>query len=462
MLIFLLIGFSLGKIPEEDGVLVLDAETFPSALQKAPKLMVEFYAPWCEHCKKLAPEYSKAAIELRKHKIRFGKVDGDSHRDLVEKYKIKGYPTLIYFVDGVPFEYNGIPTAEGIIDWVQKRQEKKVHLLNSTDSIEDISSSIPILCIYFGSSSSNERSVFEFAAYNVQGVAFYETPHTVHADQYLITSPQILGFRNGVLEKYEGAFSTVDLSKFLEGLKPAKVHDFNDDTAKKIFDYQSKSFFLLIDENDLELHENTLRSLAEEYKTEFIFTSADLAKPGNPTKLAGALGIQAQEMPLAVIVDFDNAFNKYKKSATDLEELRKFIEDYKEKKLEPYLKSQEIPQEEYENSVRVIVGKNHNDVINDIEKDVLVLYCTHDYPKCIEFMPMYERLAKDTKRWEGFLPCKMDLAFNEAIGVRPRFLPHIVLYTKDDKEGMIYSGEFTKGAVKNFLRGIIRKESSDL
>jgi protein disulfide-isomerase A1 len=50
---------------EDDDVIVLDSTNFKQAIESHYTLMVEFYAPWCTHCKTLAPEYSQAARILK-------------------------------------------------------------------------------------------------------------------------------------------------------------------------------------------------------------------------------------------------------------------------------------------------------------------------------------------------------------------------------------------------------------
>jgi len=104
-------------------VIVLDPDNFDANVGGDQPAFVEFYAPWCGHCKSLAPEYEVLATSFKGQPVKIANVDADKHRDLGSRFGVSGFPTLKFFPAGSKEaeDYQGGRTAKDITDFINSK-----------------------------------------------------------------------------------------------------------------------------------------------------------------------------------------------------------------------------------------------------------------------------------------------------------------------------------------------------
>lgn len=130
----------------QSAVIDLTPSNFDDVVLKSGKpTLVEFFAPWCGHCKQLAPVWEELAdaFAFAKDKIQIAKVDADAERSLGKRFDVQGFPTLKYF-DGKsdkPEEYNKGRTFDDLTAFITEKvgvkAKKKLELPSSVVMLTD-------------------------------------------------------------------------------------------------------------------------------------------------------------------------------------------------------------------------------------------------------------------------------------------------------------------------------------
>merc|ERR1712128_133452 len=125
-----------------NAVKVAVAKNFDELVVNSEKdILVEFYAPWCGHCKKLTPIFEELGEKMADEAVEIVKMDATAN-DVPPSYDVKGFPTLFWIpkTSKKPVAYNGGRELDDFVKYIaenasdelkgysRKGKEKKVEL----------------------------------------------------------------------------------------------------------------------------------------------------------------------------------------------------------------------------------------------------------------------------------------------------------------------------------------------
>jgi protein disulfide-isomerase A1 len=238
----------------EDGVLVLGDSNFDEAIAKYDYLLVEFYAPWCGHCKKLTPEYAAAAQKLAAlDPPRYlAKVDATEHKEVAERHDVKGFPTLVFYNQGTKSEYTGGRTEDTIVSWITKKTGPPSTEVDCATMVTKTSED-KLALSYFGESAGALWDAFFGAAKDPvigEKYSFYHTADVACGEKFDLSGSGVAlsrRFDDSPLQ-YSGDQTTEALVNWGTSSSVPILITFSDDYVEPIFQAGNPAIILFTEE----------------------------------------------------------------------------------------------------------------------------------------------------------------------------------------------------------------------
>jgi protein disulfide-isomerase A1 len=444
---------------DESDVVVLTTDAFDEVLSDAPLALVEFYAPWCGHCKHLVPEWAKAATEL-KGKVPVCKVDATIEQELANKFGVRGYPTIKVFRNGeVAGDYQGPRTASGIVDYANRQLQPAVTELETEEEAKEFSSKDKVVVVGFvdEDDSASEKTFAEVASLLRDDFSFGVVDDDAVAKSFDVDElPSVVMFKNSDKEQleFEGDFTKDAISAWVRGNSLPLVDEIGPQNYKAYVDTNLPMalVFVKLGASYFEDVLDTAREVAKNFRgrVNFVYVDAD-----KYIQQAQKVGLSGKVIP-SFAIDYVTENKHYAFSEEDeLEtaDLVAFVNGVLDGSVAQTIKSEEIP-EDNDGPVKVLVAKQFDEIVNDPTKDVFVEFYAPWCGHCKKLEPIFEELGESFGESKSIVIAKMDATANDVPGgkVNIRGFPTLVFFPANGKDApLTYEGDRTLEALREYV-----------
>uniref|UniRef100_A0A7E5A0H4 Protein disulfide-isomerase n=1 Tax=Panagrellus redivivus TaxID=6233 RepID=A0A7E5A0H4_PANRE len=420
--------------PPPEEVVTLTTETFDEFIGDKPLMLVEFYAPWCGHCKKIAPELEKAARKLKAKKIPIAKVDATVEKKLGDQFGVSGYPTLKILRNGRRFDYEGPRDAEGIVKYLLEQSKPAARPLKTVKEAKRIFHKDDVTIIgFFATEDSKSFEAFSEAAEMTRpeftAVGYSLDPEVMKhfkakPNDIVIFYPDIYWSKfepRSRTYRKDGANVEDILAFWRDNAAPLVGQMTRMNAATRYSKYPLVVVYYNVDfsvqyREGTQFWRNKVLAIAEKYRDQkYRFAIADEDEFSKELTEVG-LGDSGLEHNV-VVFGFDG--KKYpmdpEKFDEELDEnLPNFMKLISSGKAKPYVKSQPAPRDD-KSPLKTLVATTFPKIVNDESKDVLVEFYAPWCGHCKQFEPKYKQLAAKLQAEQpNLILAKFDATANDA------------------------------------------------
>jgi protein disulfide isomerase family A protein 3 len=458
----IVMAFAFAGVQSEESIDLGDSD-FVSTLETMDTALVMFYAPWCGHCKRLKPEFEKAAGILKANDppVHLAKVDcTEAGKDTCGRFEVSGYPTLKIFRGGeLSQDYGGPREAAGIVKFMKAQVGAASKECKTDADVEALLKKNEVVVISYLTEKSDQDIFGKVANVLRESVAFGHAASSTKGKGIVLYRPTILQSKFEDKEViYDGKIDKDDITKWVKENYHGLVGHRTLDNAKDFKEPLVIVYFGVDYAKNVKgtnYWRNRVMKVAKGFEGRLNFA---VCNEDDFQAEATEFGINTYqtEKPLVAIKSAKGKFVMSDEFTPEAFEA--FLKAFEAGSLEPYFKSEAVP-EPNDGPVKIAVAKNFQSLVADSKKDVLIEFYAPWCGHCKKLTPIYDELGQKMAGEEVEI-VKMDATANDVPpGYDVRGFPTLFWLPKNTKTPVAYQGG---RELDDFVKFIAEKATDEL
>lgn len=427
-------------------VLELNNDNAKRVIDENEYVMVLGYAPWCMRSAELMPRFAEAASALKElgSSLLMAKLDAERYPKAASTLGIKGFPTLLLFVNGSAQPYSGGFTSEEIVIWARKRTGAPVIKISShIEANEFLKKHSTFVVGLFENFEGPDYEEFIRAATSDNEVQFIETS-SLEIAKVLFPDAKptypFLGLTKSELERYtayEDTFNVDRILQFLDNNKFPLITVLTELNSAQVYSSTKKlQVYVFAEADDLKKLTEPLQEVARKFKSKIMLVFVDIKEENLAKPFLTLFGLEDSEDTVVTAFDYKNSFKYLLESDPTPTKIEEFCLGLFHGTLSPFYKSQPIPDNK-DASILTVVGKTFDDLVLQSPKNILLEVHTPWCITCEATSKQMEKLAKHFRGLEDLVFARIDASENEHPKLQVEEYPTLLFYISKDKQNPI-------------------------
>eukprot|EP00741_Cyanophora_paradoxa_P022447 tig00021489_g21673.t1 len=441
----------------EDGVVVLADEGFDEYVGSIQQrvALVEFYAPWCKHCKKFAPEYAEAARLLRERAAVL-KVDGTKNDALATRFEIRSFPTIFAISDGgrTVQKYEGDLSTEALVRYVDALLSPDVEEVFRAEDIEERGREHPAIAVGF-LLRGRARAAFDSVSAEMKSeVKFLSVDDAEIARRFNVSGPYLAMLRRfdePVVSIPAGKMNATEIKHWVQTYDVRLLDVIDSGNSRKYVGRGRPVGYLFLDpssEAASRAASRAVRRVALKYRGLAYFVIAERSlfdKMYAGSEAAGAPGARfGVEAPGGLHFLLDPA-----RDAASEEDVDGFVAAVLRGRAEPYVRSQPAPTDDDRRAaapVQILVGRTLLQEVRESQRDLFVLFHDPRCGACQAYGPVWREVARALQDLRSVTVAQIDATANDYPGFKVSSYPTLYFVGADGGRRVRFEGDRSSAA----------------